>query len=157
MDNFESYKQAKILLEQEKFSDALKIYQKLLENNQEDAYLWYKIGELFENLVTKIKEKFDCIGDPYAKWYWLYTKEPKEKNNCFAVIQCGVGTANICIRVNPKTFTNENELIRTVKGFFFSGDQEGERRISIKRDNLDKILTYLEHSVQITKDSNQKL
>ena len=52
MDNFESYKQAKILLEQEKFSDALKIYQKLLENNQEDAYLWYKIGELFENLVT---------------------------------------------------------------------------------------------------------
>jgi len=110
--------------------------------------------ELIENLVTKIKEKFDCIGDPYAKWYWLYTKEPKEKANCFAVIQCGVGTANICIRVNPETFTYEDELIRTVKGFFFGGEQEGERRISIKNDNLDKILTYLEHSVQITKDSN---
>ena len=110
--------------------------------------------ELIENLVTKIKEKFDCIGDPYAKWYWLYTKEPKEKANCFAVIQCGVGTANICIRVNPETFTYEDELIRTVKGFFFGGEQEGERRISIKNDNLDRILTYLEHSVQITKDSN---
>ncbi len=34
MDDFNSYKQAK-------FSDALKIYQKLLENNQEEAYLWY--------------------------------------------------------------------------------------------------------------------
>ena len=65
-----------------------------------------------------------------------------------------MGTANICIRVNPETFTYEDELIRTVKGFFFGGEQEGERRISIKNDNLDKILTYLEHSVQITKDSN---
>ncbi|MBT4328052.1 MAG: hypothetical protein HOD60_14295 [Candidatus Nitrosopelagicus sp.] len=30
--------------------DALKIYQKLLCTNQTDAYLWYKVGEMFEEV-----------------------------------------------------------------------------------------------------------
>jgi len=107
--------------------------------------------ELVEDTISKIKEKFNCIGDPYAKWYWLYTKEPQEMENCFAVIQCGVGTANICIHVDSETFSHEDELIRTVKGFFFTKKENSERRISIKPENIEKILTYLEHSVKITK------
>ena len=108
--------------------------------------------QLVEDTISKIKEKFNCIGDPYAKWYWLYTKEPQEMENCFAVITCGVGTANICIRVDSETFSYEDELIRTVKGFFFP---EGhERRISVKSDTVDKILKYLEHSVKVTENLN---
>ncbi len=108
--------------------------------------------QLVENIILKIKEKFNCIGSPYAKWYWLYTKEPQEMENCFAVITCGVGTASICIRVNPETFSYEDELIRTVKGFFFPEGQE--RRISIKLDTLEKIIKYLEHSIKVTKELN---
>jgi uncharacterized protein with ParB-like and HNH nuclease domain len=108
--------------------------------------------QLVDDTISKIKEKFNCIGDPYAKWYWLYTKEPQEMKNCFAVITCGVGTANICMRVDSETFSYEDELIRTVKGFFFP---EGhERRISIKLDTVDNILKYLEHSVKVTENLN---
>ena len=35
--------------------------------------------ELIENLVTKIKQKFDCIGDPYAKWIGYTPKSLKKK------------------------------------------------------------------------------
>ena len=70
--------------------------------------------------------------------------------NCFAVITCGVGTANICMRVNPETFTHEDELIRTVKGFFFP--QDHERRMSINQETVEKILKYLEHSVKVTSE-----
>ncbi|MBL7002264.1 MAG: DUF262 domain-containing protein [Nitrosopumilus sp.] len=108
--------------------------------------------EIVENMISKIKEKFNCIGEPYGRWYYLYVNEPQEMKNCFAVITCGVGTTNICIRVNPETFSYEDELIRTVKGFFFP--EEHERRMSIKPETLEKILTYLEHSVKITKDSD---
>ena len=108
--------------------------------------------QLVKDTISKIQEKFNCIDSPHSKWYCLYTKEPQEMKNCFAVITCGVGTANICIRVNPETFSYEDELIRTIKGFFFP---EGhERRISIKPDTLEKILKYLEHSVKITKELN---
>jgi len=109
--------------------------------------------QLVESTISKIKEKFNCIGEPYAKWYWLYTKEPQEMENCFAVITCGIGTANICIRVDSETFSFEDELIRTVKGFFFTKKENSERRISIKPENIEKILTYLEHSVKVTKSN----
>jgi len=111
-----------------------------------------EIREIVENMISKIKEKFNCIGEPYGRWYYLYVKEPQEMKNCFAVITCGIGTTNICIRVNPETFSYEDELIRTVKGFFFP--EEHERRMSIKPETLEKILTYLVHSVKITKDSD---
>ena len=108
--------------------------------------------EIVENMISKIKEKFNCAGEPYGRWYYLYVKEPQEMENCFAIITCGVGTTNICIRVNPETFSYEDELIRTVKGFFFP---EGhERRMSIKPETLEKILKYLEHSAKVTEELN---
>ena len=68
MTEFELFKQAKKLVEQEKFSDALKIYQKLLDINQTDAYLWYKIGEMFEE-VKNHKEAVIHIEKAHSLGY----------------------------------------------------------------------------------------
>ena len=111
------------------------------------AYAKPENKEFVEKSISKIKEKFSCVGEAYSKWYWLYTKEPMEMKNCFAVITCGVGTANICFRIDPQTFSHDDEMVRTVKGFFF--DKGCERRISLKPETFDKILTYLEHSVKV--------
>jgi len=103
--------------------------------------------ENVEELIQKIKEKFDCIGKPYANWYYLFTKEPTEFKNQFAAIMCGKNTANIAIIIDPKTFDLQHENIRVVSGWFFRS--KPERRISINRENDDLILKALEHSFKL--------
>jgi len=103
--------------------------------------------ENVEELIQKIKDKFDCVGKPYASWYYLYTKEPTEFKNQFAAIMCGKNTANVAIRIDPNTFDLKHENIRIVGGWFFRGG--GERRISINRANYDLILQSLEHSFKL--------
>ena len=68
MTEFELFKQAKKLVEQEKFSDALKIYQKLLDTNQTDAYLWYTIGHLHE-ILENYKEAAVCFDKALSLGY----------------------------------------------------------------------------------------
>lgn len=103
--------------------------------------------ENIDELIQKIKEKFDCIGKPYASWYYLFTKEPTEFKNQFAAIMCGKNTANIAIIIDPKTFDLQHENIRVVSGWFFRS--KPERRISINRENDDLILKALEHSFKL--------
>ena len=50
MTEFELFKQAHDLCEIDKWSAALKVYEKILKKDPADAYLWYTIGEVHEIL-----------------------------------------------------------------------------------------------------------
>jgi len=104
-------------------------------------------------LMALIKQRFDCVGEEFARWYGFYIEKPTVRRNRFAILKCGTGTANICIRVDPKTFNFNDSQIRIVKGWFFPPNTE--RRISINKYNFDEILKYLEHSYMVTKDFSE--
>ena len=50
MTDFDLFKQAHDLCERGKWSAALKVYEKILEKDPADAYLWHTIGEMHEIL-----------------------------------------------------------------------------------------------------------
>ena len=50
MTEFELFKQAHDLCEMDKWSAALKVYEKIVKKDPTDAYLWHKIGEMYEEL-----------------------------------------------------------------------------------------------------------
>ena len=50
MTDFDLFKQAHDLCEMDKWSAALKVYEKILKKDPADAYLWYTIGHLHEIL-----------------------------------------------------------------------------------------------------------
>lgn len=71
MIDFESYKQANELTQQGKWLDALKIYQKLLKNDQTNSYLWYKVGEMYEETGND-KDAVICIEKAHSLGYGKY-------------------------------------------------------------------------------------
>ena len=109
-----------------------------------------EIRVLIEEIISDIKQKLNAVGESHGKWYYIYAQEPREAKNLFAVILCGISTANLCFRINPNSFSQNSEMIRTVKGFFFPDGSE--RRISIKKDNSNQIMEYLTHSITATKE-----
>ena len=50
MTEFELFKQANELTQKGEWSDALKVYEKIVKKDPTDAYLWLKIGEMNEEL-----------------------------------------------------------------------------------------------------------
>jgi len=115
--------------------------EKLKVSSEENAYN-------IEKLIELIKQKFDCFGEADQRWYYFYIKE-FESENVFCVLLCGKHTANIAIRIDPKTFDEKDENVRELKGWWFKHPSQ-ERRISITPENYDLILRCLEHSFKIT-------
>jgi tetratricopeptide (TPR) repeat protein len=50
MTEFELFKQANKLTQKGEWSNALKVYEKIVKKDPTDAYLWHKIGEMYEEL-----------------------------------------------------------------------------------------------------------
>lgn len=112
-----------------------------------------EVQQVIERLLSNINQKFTNIAKPYYKWLFLYTTEPTERKTCFAILTCGKNTANVIFRINPKTFTETDQNIRTVAGWFFS--RGTERRISLKEDLIPRIMHYLEHSYSTTNNLSE--
>ena len=100
-----------------------------------------------KKLIESIKQRFSCFGEPYKEEYYFYTKQSKKSKNNFCVLLCGKRTANIAIKIDPKTFDEKNKNVREVKGWWWPNR---ERRISIISENYDLILRCLDHSYAIT-------
>ena len=106
-----------------------------------------EVKENINDLVSSIKEKFECEVEPYWKWLFFYVQKPAERKNCFAILSCGKNTSNVIFRVNPETF-KDNEHVRMVVRWFFP--RGTERRMSISHEQIPEIIHYLEHSYSST-------
>ena len=60
----------------------------------------------------------------------------------------GKNVANLYFRIDPETFSIEDEQIRNVKGWFWSG---AERRVGITSENSDLIMECVRHAYETTK------
>jgi len=103
-----------------------------------------------KKLIELIKSRFDCSGEADLEYYYFFLGEFGSEN-IFCVLLCGKRTANIAIRIDPKTFDEKDENVREVKGWWFKPPSSQERRISIIPENYDLILRCLKHSLKITK------
>jgi len=101
-------------------------------------------------MISMIKQRFECIGEPYSRWYYFYIEKPFVTRNAFAVLLCSISTSNVCIRADLSKFDFDDPEIRKVKSWFFRPNDE--RRIALSQDNLERILEYLEHSYKVTKE-----
>ena len=113
----------------------------------------YDVQENINTLKAKIKQQFDCLDESYLIQYYFYLEEPFRDRNTFAVLQCGKSISHVCFRINPDTFNYDDPQIRTVKGWFFP--THNERRIAITNDNIEKIMKYLEHAYNYTKEFSE--
>jgi hypothetical protein len=83
--------------------------------------------------------------------YGFYLEEPTQCKNLFAVIMTGRNTSSVCFRVNSSKFNDEYDKdVRAVSGFFFPSGTE--RRIYLEKDKIPRILKYLKHSFETTKE-----
>ena len=96
--------------------------------------------------ISKINSGFDCYGTPYTNWYFFYTDDSEEEK--FAILSIGKNVANLYFRIDPETFSIEDEQIRKVKGWFWSG---AERRVGITSENSDLIMECVRHAYETTK------
>jgi hypothetical protein len=97
-------------------------------------------------LISMTNKEFRCVGKPWFKWYGFYLEEPTQRKNLFAVIIADRNTSSICFTVNASKFDDEYDKdVRSVSRVFSSGT---ERRIYLKKDNIQQILKHLEHSFQ---------
>jgi hypothetical protein len=62
-------------------------------------------------------------------------------------LSIGKNVANLYFRIDPETFSIEDEQIRKVKGWFWSGT---ERRVGITSENSDLIMECLSHAYETT-------
>lgn len=100
-----------------------------------------------DSLVSQIHQRFDCVEEPYSRWLKFSVKRPTEPKNTFALINCHQSTANVMFRIEPNTFQN-NPNVRKVAGWFFP--RGTERRMSITKDTMPDIMSFLEHSYDAT-------
>jgi len=129
------------------------IYQELGDDSKTEKIVWKDKIELAtpENkknvldLISEIEKTFECNGEPHNRWYYLHVKK---NSRLFAVIMCGKDTARIGFRVNPETFSIQDERVKVVKGWFFSKDSE--RRTHITSESKDLILECLKHAYDTT-------
>jgi hypothetical protein len=102
--------------------------------------------KLIQETISKINSGFDCYGTPYTNWYFFYTDDSEEEK--FAILSIGKNVANLYFRIDPETFSIEDEQIRKVKGWFWSG---AERRVGITSENSDLIMECVRHAYETTK------
>ncbi|MCY4490095.1 MAG: DUF262 and DUF1524 domain-containing protein [Thaumarchaeota archaeon] len=127
----------------------------VLDDDDDDAPKWHAIVKSASNdvrknldeLILKIKEKFDCEVEAKRSYLFFYVRRPFERKSCFAILTCGKNTANVCFRIDPASF-NEDEYINRVNGWFFT--RGTERRIKIKSEHIPNICRHLEHSYDAT-------
>jgi len=106
-----------------------------------------EVKENLNEMISKIKEKFECEMEPYGKWLFFYVKKPAERKNCFAMLTVGKTTTNLIFRVNPETFPKD-ESVRLVAGWFFP--RGTERRVRITHENIPQLLHFVEHAYSTT-------
>jgi len=102
--------------------------------------------KLIQETISKINSGFDCYGTPYTNWYFFYTDDSEEEK--FAILSIGKNVANLFFRIDPETFSIEDEQIRKVKGWFWSGT---ERRVGITSENSELIMECVRHAYETTK------
>ena len=111
-------------------------------------YASNEIRNTVNELISTIKEKFECEVEPVASKLFFYVRKPAERKNSFALINCGKKTANIIFRINPDSFKDNDDKVRVVAGWFFP--RGTERRISIEQEQIPQIIHYLEHAHSTT-------
>jgi tetratricopeptide (TPR) repeat protein len=60
MTDFDSFRQANELTQKGEWLDALKVYEKIVKKDPTDAYLWHRIGEMYEELENH-KDAIICF------------------------------------------------------------------------------------------------
>jgi len=123
------------------------------------------VVKIQDELIQKIEEKFDCVGVPYKKWYWFYTKDGWATNrrdirNCFLILACGKTTFRGFFRVDPATYNNSPNTtsLPAGKGWFFKHGKDVERRMRIGwsigegGNRIQECLEQLEYAYHTTKE-----
>jgi len=107
-----------------------------------------EVQQNLDSIIKNIKEKFDCVMQIRGRYCFFYVSQPTEGKNSFAVLYCRKTTSVIMFRINPNSFNDEDEKVRKVVGAYFP--RGTERRMSIKEEDIPKIMHYLEHAYSIT-------
>jgi len=132
------------------------IYQDLTDEVQSSQITWddklnaatKENRERVLDFISKVEEKFNGIGKPNNRWFFIYTREPCERKNLFCVLRCGKQSVDMCFRIDPESFNVKNDDIRMIKGYFYP--KSTERRIGLANQSADTIMGLLEHSYHAT-------
>jgi hypothetical protein len=109
--------------------------------------------QILEEFIATIKNEFSCVAGPWYNWYAFHIGEPKQRKTMFAALIPGKNSATLCFRVDSDDFREDDQRIRTVKGFFFPTGTE--RRISITEDNRKQLMRYVQHAYKVTQNQRK--
>ncbi len=92
-----------------------------------------------EEVIHRLKAELPSVFHRSRyKWQSFYVREPMVRKNDFATLLIGKNRVNLSIRINPKNFSDPEELTRPIKGFFYP--RGTERRMLVTKDNIGEVI-----------------
>ena len=83
---------------------------------------------------------------PRFRWYSFYRGTPFVRKNEFATILVGKKNVKLSIRVNPKKFSDPENISKPMAGFFYP--RGTERRMLVTNENFETVVKIAKSAYQ---------